>query len=266
MRFNYGQNNTLIILFLYRKDRVTIKEKEDDEEKQRLSEIKAKKVAEERRRETLKIVEEEIKREHYNPPEKTDVIASNNLLPPENPAITSKLEDIDTDDEIDEETSYESWKSREAERLKRDKEEKERMVREKMEIERWHSMTEEERAEILRLNPKLVTNRPQKGKYRFLQKYYHRGAFYLDEEEDVLKRDVSAPTLEDHFDKTVMPKIMQVKNFGKAGRTKYTHLVDQDTTLFDSPWTSHNPQNIKFINNQSGGMKQIFNRPSKKKL
>ena len=46
----------------------------------------------------------------------------------------------------------------------------------------------------------------------------------------MFKRDFAVPTLEDHFDKTVLPKVMQVKDFGRAGRTKYTHLVDQDTT------------------------------------
>ena len=43
-----------------------------------------------------------------------------------------------------------------------------------------------------------------------MQKYYHRGAFYLDKDDEVLKRDFDQPTLEDHFDKSSMPAVMQV--------------------------------------------------------
>ena len=48
----------------------------------------------------------------------------------------------------------------------------------------------------------------------------------------ILKRDVTAPVLEDKVDKAALPKIMQVRRdkFGKIGQTKYTHLADQDTT------------------------------------
>ena len=58
---------------------------------------------------------------------------------------------------------------------------------------------------------------------------------------------------------------MQVKNFGRSGRTKYTHLVDQDTTDFDNIWTHETAGNLKFTNKHAGGMKQDFDRPARKK-
>ncbi|PNF18324.1 Microfibrillar-associated protein 1 [Cryptotermes secundus] len=234
-------------VFVRKKDRVTVMEKEREAVRQKQAEIEAKKMAEERRKYTLKMVEEDIRKE-------------TSVKDGDEPS----LHDVNTDDENDE-VEYEAWKLRELKRIKRDREEREQIERERLEIERLRNMTEEERRQELRNNPKFVTNKATKGKYKFLQKYYHRGAFFMNQDDDLYKRDFSAATLEDHFDKTILPKVMQVKNFGRSGRTKYTHLVDQDTTQFDSPWISETAQNLKFHNNQAAGMKQVFERPSVKR-
>lgn len=234
-------------LFVRKKDRTTVIEKEKEAVKQRQVEHEVKKFAKERRRQTLRLVEESVK----NDLEKSKPVES----------TEPNLNDVCTDDENDE-VEYEAWKLRELKRVKRDREEKEQIEKERIELDRVRNLTEEERRQELRLNPKLVTNKAAKGKYKFLQKYYHRGAFYLDEEAEVFKRDFAQATLDDHFDKTILPKVMQVKNFGRCGRTKYTHLVDQDTTQFDSPWYNDTANNLKFHNEKAGGMKQHFEKPT----
>lgn len=101
-------------------------------------------------------------------------------------------------------------------------------------------MTDEERLAEDKMLGKMTQEeaRLNKPKWVFMQKYYHKGVFYMDEDstknnkEDVRNRDyASAPTLEDTVDKGRLPQVLQVRNFGKKGRTKYTHLLDQDTTV-----------------------------------
>lgn len=241
-------------IFVRKEARVTAKEREIEEKKEKEREALAIKEAKERREQALKLIEDDKKREEKEKEEKED-----------DEQMRLAINAINTDDEGDEETPYELWKLRELKRIKREKEEREAHVKELEEIEKLRNMTEEERQAELEKNPRLITNQFEKSKYKFLQKYYHRGAFYLDEEHEVFKRDIAQPTLEDHHDKEVLPKVMQVKNFGRSGRTKYTHLVDQDTTARDSPWIEETPQTSKFLSTQAAGMKPIFDRPTKKR-
>lgn len=130
---------------------------------------------------------------------------------------------------------YQAWKVREIKRLQRDSEERETREFERAELLRRRSMTDEERMkEDAALSEE--NNNTEKPKLNFLQKYYHKGVFYMDQDSiktqgDVRLKDYNAPTLGDTVDKLKLPEIMRVKNFGKKGRTKYTHLVDQDTTM-----------------------------------
>ena len=59
------------------------------------------------------------------------------------------------------------------------------------------------------------------------------------------------------------PLSKQVKNFGRSGRTKYTHLVDQDTTSFDSPWALGSASTSVAVKGKP--RKQEFKRPSANK-
>jgi microfibrillar-associated protein 1 len=79
-------------------------------------------------------------------------------------------------------------------------------------------MTEEEKEAWLAANPKNVETK-EKSKMAFMQKYYHKGAFFQEGSDDqfgtagthdIYKRDFSEGTQGEAFDKSTLPKAMQV--------------------------------------------------------
>lgn len=235
-------------VFVREKDRLTVKNAEIEDAKQKRIDIEKKKLAAERKKYTLTMIEKDAKKDfEMERDEKT------------------LLEACDSDDG-DPDVEFEAWKFRELQRLKRDREEREEEEAEQAERDRRRGMTEEERIRDNEMNPRQITNKQNKGKMQFLMKYYHRGAYYLDKDEDILKRDIMEPTLEDHQDKEALPDVMKVKNFGRSGRTKWTHLTAEDTTAFDGTaggaWAAKdNTTHLKY----GAGFKQTFERPSKRK-
>ena len=103
-------------------------------------------------------------------------------------------------------------------------------------------MTDEELAEEnRRLEEAGVRKKKQEHvQGTFLQKYYHKGVYYLDDdsiqsENDIRNRDFHAPTERDMVNKKLLPKIMQVRDFGKRSQSKWTYLRNEDT-LKNTDW------------------------------
>lgn len=190
------------VTFVPKSQRGTIAERQQLQDEERLLEELARKRLDDRKAETKRIVVEVARREALNEPD-----------------------DVSTNDESNEAEEYESWTRREIARIKRDRER-----------EKASNLIDEDQQG--RPFPNEPLARPNKRR-RFMQKYYHRGCFFAESPDDarqttavsdIFSRDFSAPTGEDKMDRTVLPKVMQVRNFGRRGRTKWTHLSNEDTT------------------------------------
>ncbi|QRW05047.1 microfibrillar-associated protein MFAP1, Zn finger, CCHC type protein [Ceratobasidium sp. AG-Ba] len=137
--------------------------------------------------------------------------------------------DVDDTDGVDPAAEFEAWRARELARISRDAAAAQAREEERLERERRAALPEEVRLkEDQERADKSRADKP-KGQQKFLQKYWHKGAFHQDAE--ILKRHDFTEATESTVDASALPSVMQVKNFGKRGQTKYTHLRDQDTTV-----------------------------------
>ena len=245
-------------VFVRKSERDTIEEREkmQAEIDAEAAMTEAAKVA--KREESKKLVELEVRREEA-------LAAALDEMEPS---------DVDTDDELDDALEFEAWKGRELDRLKTDRIQREQMFREREEQERIRNMTEDERNlyHAKRLAEKEHADK-DKPKMAFMQKYYHKGAFFQEAADDafgtagpdeIYKRDFNAPTAEEKYDKSLLPSAMQVRKgtFGRAGQSKWTHLANEDTSVrkdeTDDLWSGKN-RDVRAIKDKmtakQGGLK-----------
>jgi microfibrillar-associated protein 1 len=136
----------------------------------------------------------------------------------------------DTNDSLaDESSEYRFWVARELQRL-----------RDELRVEAEFARDAATTARLKRtVDSQLEAIRSQtkpRGKMRYMQKYYHKGAFAAsatsDHAKQLLSRDVTEAVGADRIDKTLLPDEMRVRgeDWGKKGRSKWTNLRAEDTT------------------------------------
>jgi len=147
-------------------------------------------------------------------------------------------EDVDDTDDLDPEMEYAEWKLRELKRIKREKDKLIEREKELEEMERRRNLTAEERDKEDRERlEQQQAERGEKGQMSYLQKYFHKGAFFMDDLKDagLAKRDIMGGKFEDQVDRSTLPKFMQIRDMnklGKKGRTRYTDMKSEDTGQF----------------------------------
>ena len=109
-------------------------------------------------------------------------------------------------------------------------------------LERRRNMTEAERLEDDERLDKLQPEAIEKQKFGFMQKYHHQGGYFMDKKTDgsepLYRRDNNEPLASEKFDKSVLPKSMQVRRgwLGLKGQQKHKSLKESDTTDWTSAW------------------------------
>ncbi|KAH7380509.1 splicing factor, Prp19-binding domain-containing protein [Phaeosphaeria sp. MPI-PUGE-AT-0046c] len=142
---------------------------------------------------------------------------------------------IDDTDGLDPDAEHAAWKLRELKRIKRERLAIEEAEAERAEIERRRNLSAAEReAEDRTYIDQQNEERADRGDMQYMQKYFHKGAFFTDElkELGVDRRNLMGARFEDQTNREVLPEFMQIRDMtklGKKGRTRYKDMKSEDT-------------------------------------
>ena len=138
--------------------------------------------------------------------------------------------EIDDTDGVDPDAEFAAWRARELVRIRRVQDAEAAAAAEREAVARRRALPEAQRLAEDMAHAAETRRRKPRGHQGFMQKYYHKGAFFQDME--ILQRDFTEQSA-DAVDKTQLPRIMQVRDFGKRSRSKWTHLAAEDTSKDD---------------------------------
>jgi microfibrillar-associated protein 1 len=158
---------------------------------------------------------------------------------------------LDDKDDVDPDTERDLWEVRELGRLLEEIDRLRKKEQEEAEYRRRQQLTDkqaqaEDEASGRYQQPGMNRMLPQDGikdQPKYLQKYFHRGAYYMDEDEmdedDVRRRAKEyergvTESAKSRGDIRKLPQIMQVKQFGRASQSKYQGLTKEDTSNKES--------------------------------
>ncbi|CAO2651775.1 Nn.00g000580.m01.CDS01 [Neocucurbitaria sp. VM-36] len=142
---------------------------------------------------------------------------------------------IDDTDGLDPDAEYAAWKLRELKRIKRERLAIEEAEAERAELERRRNLSAADReAEDRAFIEQQQEERGDRGQMQYMQKYFHKGAFFTDElkELGVDRRNLMNARFEDQTNREVLPEFMQIRDMtklGKKGRTRYKDMRSEDT-------------------------------------
>ncbi|EFC48236.1 microfibrillar-associated protein [Naegleria gruberi] len=212
-------------VFISKNRRSTIKtDQELEEEENRQLELERKR-QEQKREKSVKLLDKELENEANR---KKAVKIDEDIL------------SVNDSDDIDPNGEMMAWIEREMKRLsliKQTRDESDKELQRRANNSSFKDSADKE--------GKSNSQNTEKPKFKTGQRYYHKGAFFMDDEEIAEKaaQVAHAPTGKDHINYDLLPKYYQTKNPGRARQPKYTNLKDQDTTDFSSPFYNSDRKN-----------------------